>query len=108
MGLYFSYLLPILFILLRKLKGDHPVYGPFHLGRFGIPLNIIALCYGIYIVIFLPFPLVLPVTAADMNYAGPILGAVMLLALVDYFVSGRKRFVLPVNKAESVTNSNHS
>ena len=95
MGLYLSYIFPLAFVLIRKLQGQHPPYGPFYLGKWSIPVNIAGLAFGIFIVIFLPFPTVLPVTAATMNYAAPILGAVMLLALVDWFISGHKRFEVP-------------
>lgn len=100
MGLYLSYVIPLAFVLLRKLQGRHPAYGPFHLGIWSIPVNIAGLAFGIFIVIFLPFPPILPVTAATMNYAAPILGAVMLLALVDWFTSGRKRFEVPTSMPE--------
>jgi choline transport protein len=32
----------------------------------------------------------------NMNYAGPIIGAVILGALIDWIISGRKRFQVPV------------
>ena len=102
MGLYVSYVIPIIFVLIRKLQGRHPAYGPFSLGRFGIPINIFAIAYGIYIIVFTPLPIGLPVTAENMNYAGPILGFVILLAFVDYFVSGRKRFILPKSETEHI------
>lgn len=95
MGLYISYVIPVIFILIRKLQGRPPARGPFYLGRWGIPINIFAICFGIYIIVFTPFPVFRPVTAENMNYAGPILGFVVLLALVDYFISGHKRFILP-------------
>lgn len=100
LGFNLSYIIPIAFILVRKLEGRHPSYGPFKLGRWGIPINLFALTYGTFICIFLPFPPVRPVTAQSMNYAGPILGAVLLIALVDWVVSGRKRFVVPTSKTE--------
>jgi hypothetical protein len=46
-------------------------------------------------VVFLPFPPFLPVTAESMNYAGPIMGVIICLALGDWFTHGHKRFVLP-------------
>ncbi|RMZ79610.1 hypothetical protein DV737_g3311, partial [Chaetothyriales sp. CBS 132003] len=94
-GLYFSYVMPLAFALLRKLQGRHPPYGPFRLGIWSIPVNVAGLAFGIFIVIFLPFPPMLPVTGATMNYVAPILGAVVVLALVDWFVGGRKRFDSP-------------
>lgn len=38
----------------------------------------------------------LPVTGDDMNYAGPVFGAVVVGALLDWFINGRKRFQMPV------------
>jgi choline transport protein len=100
-GLYLSYVIPILFVLIRKLEGNPPQYGPYSLGRWGIPINIIAIAFGTFIVIFLPFPIVQPVTAETMNYAAPILGAVFLMALADWFISGKHRFEVPTSKPES-------
>jgi amino acid transporter len=94
-ALYISYGIPILFILIRKLQGRHPRYGPFALGRWGIPINVFSLVYILYILTFVPFPTILPVTAVNMNYAGPLVGAVIVIAICDWFVSGRKRFTVP-------------
>jgi choline transport protein len=95
-ALYISYMLPILFLLIHRLRAKHIAYGPFKLGPFGILLNIFSLLYGIYILIWLPFPPFLPVTGTNMNYGGPVMGAVILFALVDGFVWGRKRFQVPL------------
>lgn len=89
-------MLPILFVLIHKLRSKRISYGPFKLGAFGIPLNIFSLLYGIYILVWLPFPPFLPVTGTNMNYGGPVMGAVILFALVDWFIWGRKRFGVPV------------
>lgn len=94
-GLYLSYVLPILFIALAKIRGDNITYGPIRLGKFGLAINIFAVIYGTFMLIFLPFPPYMPATAQNMNYAGPILGFVLLFALSDWFISGRKRFQLP-------------
>jgi len=91
-------LLPILFLLIRKLEGRHPVYGPFKLGKWGIPINLFALIYGSYMVVFMAFPTFLPVTASTMNYASPVWLACLLFGLGDWFVSGHKRFKVPARK----------
>jgi len=51
--------------------------------------------YLIYVVIFVPFPASLPVTSLTMNYAAPIFLGAVLLALIDWFVRGRKKFSVP-------------
>ena len=97
LALYISYIIPMVFLVMTKLRGDHIPYGPFRLGRWGLPINIFAIIYAIFIAIFLPFPAFVPVTAVTMNYAGPIMGFVILFALADWFVSGKKRFQVPVH-----------
>jgi choline transport protein len=97
LALYISYIIPMVFLVMTKLRGDHIPYGPFRLGRWGLPINIFAIIYAIFIAIFLPFPPFLPVTAKTMNYGGPVMGFVILFALADWFTSGRKRFHVPVN-----------
>ena len=95
-GIFMSYLISILFFLLAKLRGDSIPYGPFRLGKWtGYAANVVAIVYCIFLSVWLPFPPFLPVTAANMNYAGPLAGAILLWALFDWFVWGHKRFVVP-------------
>jgi choline transport protein len=100
LALYISYIIPILFFTLAKLRGDDIRYGPFRLGRFGILINIFAIIYAIFIAIFLPFPPIVPVTAQNMNYGGPVMGFVILMAIVDWLVTGRKRFKAPIEREQ--------
>lgn len=96
MALNLSYVLPILFIMLRKIRGQQIAYGTFKLGRYGIIINLVALVYLFYVIIWIPFPPLLPVTASNMNYAGPLVGVVIIAALLDWMISGHKRFNIPV------------
>ncbi|KAG4432887.1 hypothetical protein IFR05_011633 [Cadophora sp. M221] len=95
-ALYISYFIPIIFIVIRKLQNSHPRYGPFKLGHWGLPINLFSLVYILYILTFVPFPVMLPVTATTMNYAGPMMGAIIIIALGDWLISGRKRFEVPI------------
>lgn len=100
LGITLSYMAPITFLLLRKLRGPPPPFGPFSLGRYGIPCNVFTLCYLVFISIWIPFPANLPVTGSNMNYAGPIFGAAVLLALGDCALGGQRRFRMPVKRYE--------
>lgn len=102
LGIMFSYIIPILFLLLKKLNGAHIEYGPFRLGRWGIPVNVVALAFVIFAVIWTPWPSILPVTGVTMNYAGPVFIAVIIGALADWFISGHKRFDIPVPQSVTV------
>ncbi|KAF6794992.1 LPXTG-domain-containing protein, partial [Colletotrichum musicola] len=70
------------------------------LGAQGIPINLFALAYLVYVVVWMPFPQVLPVTGDNMNYAGPIFGAVLVGALIHYLAGGREKFRVPVTGYE--------
>jgi len=83
-------------VTVQKLRGNPPKYGPFKLGRCGVLVNILALLYLVYIITWMPFPTILPVTSTNMNYAGPLLGIIIIGAVVDWTISGHKRFEVPV------------
>ncbi|KAH8725649.1 amino acid/polyamine transporter I [Phaeosphaeriaceae sp. PMI808] len=100
LALHISYFFPILFILIRKLRGPPPPYGPFKMGAFGVPVNIFAISYIMYVVLWMPFPQILPVTQDNMNYSGPIFAAVLLGALGHWFIRARKTFQMPVIRYE--------
>jgi choline transport protein len=96
LALSISYIIPITFFMLRKIRGPKLDYGPFTLGHWGIPINMFSLIYLIYITIWMPFPSLRPVTSINMNYAGPVFLVVVIGALTDWFVSGHKRFAVPI------------
>lgn len=84
-------------MIIRRLDTSRgPIqFGPWSLGRFGMPINIFALLFGIFVCIFVPFPTQIPVTAANMNWSGPVFLGVCLLLLVDWVFRARKTFVGP-------------
>lgn len=90
-----SYTIPITLLLIRKLTGEHPRYGPFQLGRWGIPLNLFSIAFLVWNAFWVCFPSSYPVTPQNMNYAAPIFIAVVIAALADWFISGKKRFQVP-------------
>src|ERR1700712_5691471 len=71
LGLHISYVIPITFFVLRKVRGPPLAFGPFTLGRWGIPINLFALSYLVFVIVWMPFPVMQPVTGETMNYAGP-------------------------------------
>lgn len=87
-------------MFIRRIRGPEPLHGPFKLGRFGIPVNFFSLCFILYVGMWMPFPQMLPVNKDNMNYAGPILGAVIMGALLDWVLNGRKRFQIPIARYE--------
>jgi choline transport protein len=101
LALYISYFFPIFFLFLRRFVSKHhpPVaWGPFKLGRVGPFVNIGAMAYIIFVLIWMPFPAVLPVNRWNMNYAGPIAGGVIIAAGIDWCINGRRRFSAPIDR----------
>ncbi|CAI9628210.1 unnamed protein product [Alternaria burnsii] len=99
LGLYLSYFLPVLFLLWRRMSRTAPSpipWGPFRLGIAGPYINTGALCYILFTFIWMPLPTVLPLDRFNMNYAGPILGAIILGAALDWSWNGKRRFRVPV------------
>ncbi|KAL4882841.1 amino acid transporter [Aspergillus karnatakaensis] len=88
-SLYTSYLIPILFHLIRRASGPPITYGPFRLGKYGIILNIIAAAYSTLIIVFLFFPPYMPVTSENMNYASVVFGAVLVVSGLGWLIWGR-------------------
>lgn len=99
-SLYISYIIPIVLLVLRRFdQAREPIqWGPWTLGRYGLAVNLYAIIFGTFIVIFVPFPTELPVKAENMNYAGPVFGGMALLLLVDWFFRGRRQFQGPLKE----------
>lgn len=63
-----TYVLSIACVLWRRLFGEPLPPARWSLGRLGVPLNIIAVCYQSFTTIISFFPLFAVVTPADFNW----------------------------------------
>lgn len=80
MAMYLSYAVVFAVVLNARCRGAGIERGPWNLGRWGLPVNVAALVYTVYVIVWLPFPQTTPVDASTMNYSGPMLAAVLVLA----------------------------
>ncbi|KAJ5946623.1 hypothetical protein N7454_003462 [Penicillium verhagenii] len=108
-SLYVSYLIPIVLMIIRRVDtGRGPIsFGPWTLGRYGMAINIFALVFGIFVCIFVPFPTIIPVTAANMNWSGPVFLGVVILLVIDWTFRARKKYIGPMKdllETEAKTN----
>lgn len=96
-GMYTSYLLPIVYMSLygrRKLVGK---FGPFKLGNvFGPITNVAAICWLVVAIVFSTFPTLQPVTPQNMNYAIAVMGGWLLAGVVFYFIAGKGKYAGPI------------
>jgi choline transport protein len=95
MALYISYAIAIASILYARWSSASLKLGEWNLGRYGVFINVFALIYTLYVIIFLPFPTTLPVTAANMNYCGPVMLFVLGVAVALWFLRARKHWAGP-------------
>jgi amino acid transporter len=83
-GLYFSYIIPVYLAWRARGRGQAVPRGPWHLGRVGPAINLVAMGWVVFISIVLSIP--------DRMRAGKTIAAVTLLLGVWYLVSERHRF----------------
>jgi len=104
-GLYTSYAAPI---FLRITSGrDKLPRGPFSLGRWYLPIGIIAVAWVTFIVILLLFPPGQSPTPQNMNYAVVIIGSVFIFATISWIVSAHKWFIGPVKTVDEPEESKY-
>ena len=97
-GHYTSYLLPITLLVMRRFSTKEIPWGPFTLGRWGLPINLFSIVYSVLLIIFMVFPPYQPVNAENMNYASLIFGSVLLASLVLWLGYGKNVYSGPVRE----------
>ncbi|KAJ5281291.1 hypothetical protein N7478_006663 [Penicillium angulare] len=97
-SLYVSYLIPVVLMIIRRLDTKRgPIeFGPWTLGRYGMAINVFALSFGVFVCIFVPFPTQIPVTAANMNWSGPVFIGVCILLVMDWVFRARRKYIGPL------------
>lgn len=98
-SLYLSYIIPIaLLIHKRRTAPGSITFGPWTLGKWGMPVNIFAVLFCAFTCIFVPFPTKIPVTIDNMPWAGPVLGGLTIILVFDWFIRGRNHFKGPLKE----------
>lgn len=99
-----TYSLSIGCVLLRRLSRDGPPLPParWSLGKWGLPINAVAVAYSVFIVIMSCFPAAPEPDAAGANWAPLIWVAVIALSFLAYAFHGRKHFTPPFMFIEGV------
>lgn len=82
-------------ILGRIYGGKNELDGPYSLGRYGLPLNVVGFLFLIFASVVFNFPTVGPVNSENMNYTSAAIGVTMLVAAVTWMTTGRRSFTGP-------------
>ena len=97
LGLYASYLLPIIFMLLQRYRKFNSIpRGVFRLAHVGGYItNIASVVWLIFAMIFSTFPNYEPVNAQNMNYSVVVMSGWLVAGAAYYYLGGRHRYVEP-------------
>lgn len=93
--------MPLLARLLSRITDPHNpshtqgLSGPYNLGRWGLPLNLLGFVFLIFNAIIFNLPTLSPVNSENMNYTSAAVGMIMLLSLITWLWTGRKHFTGP-------------
>ncbi|TFK73727.1 amino acid transporter [Pluteus cervinus] len=93
-GLYTSYGMPILLRITSGRKVFRP--GPFSLGRWWLPIGVVAVAWASFVVVLLMFPILAVTNADEMNYASAIVLTVFLMSSLSWIFSARHWFKGPI------------
>jgi amino acid transporter len=91
-GLYIAYVTPV---YLRWRAGDSFQRGPWHLGKWSKPIDVIAVLWVAFITVLFCLPTVWPITRDNFNYTIVAVGAVFLFATGYWMFSAKNWFTGP-------------
>ncbi|KAL9116293.1 MAG: hypothetical protein Q9187_007182, partial [Circinaria calcarea] len=97
-GYYSAFSLSAGVLLHKRLTtpSEHMFYGPYQLGRAGVPIIILSLVYSIIGIFFSFWPANVDVTPLTMNYSIMVFGGVTIFCMVFWVVYGRKVYTGPI------------
>ncbi|KAJ4340945.1 hypothetical protein N0V95_007347, partial [Ascochyta clinopodiicola] len=103
LGLYTSYLIPIVYFMTygRNRLAAHE-FGFFKMPKsLGLVLNLLSCAWLVLAIVFSTFPTYMPVTAQNMNYSTVVMVGWVVLGGIYYVVRGKKKFEVPVVDREA-------
>ena len=100
---YSSFILSASVMLNKRLRTpDSEIpWGPFKLGRFGVPVTIVAIVYSFFGAFWSMWPTVKNPDIESMNYCVLVFGGVMILSMLFWLVYGRHHYTGPILETES-------
>ena len=98
-GQYSTYVMPIVLILVRRISNTKNIpFGPWNLGIFGIPINVLSIAFSFLTITFNLLPPYMPVTSANLNYAGVIFGVMLIVSAVLWIFRGKRHYAGPIRE----------
>jgi len=97
-----SYIITISCIINWRIKNKHFPKARFSLGRWGLWINIAAICFLIPWFTFGFFPNYVSPTPQTMNYGSLMYGSVIIFASIYYFIYGRYSYLPPTEEVRKL------
>jgi choline transport protein len=101
-GLLISYIASVSMVVLKRLRGEPLLPRRWSLGRFGLPVNLIALSFLWLSFVMSFFPSYVDPSLADMNWAIVMLSGVVIFASIDYYFRAHKTYRPPVGLVKRI------
>lgn len=97
-ALYSSYLIPVVLIVMRRVYKQEIPFGPWHLGSWGLAINLFSIFYCAFVSIWMFFPAFIPVTALNMNYTSVVYGGTFIFSAVAWYSYGKATYSGPIKE----------
>lgn len=97
-----SYIITLGCLINWRLKNKRLPRARFSLGRWGLWINIVAICFLVPWLIFSFFPNTVSPTAQTMNYGSLMYGSVIIFSSLYYLVYGRHTYQPPNEQVKRV------
>ncbi|PGH15112.1 hypothetical protein AJ79_02638 [Helicocarpus griseus UAMH5409] len=101
-SLFMSYLVCIGCFIYRRTRWKQMPPTRFSLGAFGLPLNIFSFYYLCFAIVFTFFPNMNNPTPVTMNWSILVFGIVVIFAVLQYLIHGKKIYEGPVVYVEKI------
>jgi choline transport protein len=96
-GFYSSTLIASTVLLVKRITRPSEIsWGPFNLGKFGLPINVLAITWTIIGLFFSFWPADAKVTPDNMNWSVLVFGMTLLLSTAFWVLHSKKIYTGPV------------
>ena len=92
--IFISYAVPITCLLLDRRRAFAEKHY-FDLGRWGMPINIASVVWIAFVFVWLCFPLYVPYSNSNMNWAIVVFFGILALSAINWVAFSRTRFTVP-------------
>jgi choline transport protein len=96
-GFYSSTLIASTVLLVKRITDPSDIrWGPFKLGRLGLPINVLSILWTTIGIFFSFWPSNAQVTLENMNWSSFVFGLALLMSTAFWFLHSKKVYTGPI------------